>query len=248
MLLLDNPKKIFGLLKNNLVGIQAGSSANFILENTMKKFGIALLVVLTGCVTIDDGGDGGGDGGGSADGSTGKSGVVSVRKVTDFTVKEKANFCEWVSAESAKAEGEFTCDDGSTGTISALSTAQCESELAKSPGCEASKLEACFEVLFGNPCDFENEACANLSACAEAAGNNGDTNPNNSNPNNMTPTKKKTGETCKVNDECETGCIIGADDVLGYCTNTCEDFSDCPDFWDCAQVGNATGKFCLQGE
>lgn len=156
----------------------------------MKKLGIAVLVVLTGCVTIND--DGGGDGG--SDDSTGKSGVVSKRKVTDFTPTEKTTFCEWVSAESTKAAGEYECEGGVEIEITSFSAAQCESELAKSPGCEASKLEACFEVLFGNPCDFENPACANLSACAQDAGNNGDA--NNGDANNGGANNGSTDEFC----------------------------------------------------
>jgi hypothetical protein len=32
----------------------------------------------------------------------------------------------------------------------------------------------------------------------------------------------------------------------GYCSNVCNDFTDCPTFWTCDKVGNATSKYCIQ--
>ncbi len=58
------------------------------------------------------------------------------------------------------------------------------------------------------------------------------------------------GEKCRVgggNEDCAHGvCVIKSDDdVFGYCTDVCDSFSDCPSFWECAELGNANGKFCL---
>jgi len=55
------------------------------------------------------------------------------------------------------------------------------------------------------------------------------------------------GQTCQFSDECDDLCILASGDDYGYCTITCDDFTDCPDFWQCKQaVQNASGKYCIE--
>ena len=54
------------------------------------------------------------------------------------------------------------------------------------------------------------------------------------------------GATCKHNSDCASNsCYVGYGE-LGYCTKMCDDFSDCPSFWECDHVGNAPQKICKQ--
>ena len=61
-------------------------------------------------------------------------------------------------------------------------------------------------------------------------------------------TKKKVGELCQgVNDCAGTSCLVRVQgDVSGYCSKQCNSFSECPTFWDCAEISNGAGKRCIQ--
>lgn len=57
------------------------------------------------------------------------------------------------------------------------------------------------------------------------------------------------GDTCQGPEDCEYGaCLVSSDggDVAGYCSSTCESFTDCPTFWSCGELNNASGTYCLQ--
>jgi hypothetical protein len=62
-----------------------------------------------------------------------------------------------------------------------------------------------------------------------------------------------TGETCSENSDClNNTCLLGFDEngnqtAFGYCTKRCDGFADCPTFWDCVEVGNAIGTYCVEG-
>ena len=55
------------------------------------------------------------------------------------------------------------------------------------------------------------------------------------------------GDTCTDNSECNDVCVFAGDADFGICTTRCESFADCPDFWDCGPVGNASGDYCVPG-
>jgi threonine dehydrogenase-like Zn-dependent dehydrogenase len=93
--------------------------------------------------------------------------------------------------------------------------------------------------------------------------NNNDDNNNDDNHNNDPPPPPSEGEgegednddtgaTCSENSDCDNNtCLKGVDEDgnftdFGYCTKPCESFADCPTFWDCTDVGNAVGTFCVQ--
>jgi hypothetical protein len=55
------------------------------------------------------------------------------------------------------------------------------------------------------------------------------------------------GNQCQNNSDCvHNSCLVATGADFGYCTNTCMDFTDCPTFWSCTEVGNATSKYCVQ--
>jgi hypothetical protein len=56
------------------------------------------------------------------------------------------------------------------------------------------------------------------------------------------------GSRCEANDECifATCLFANPDDRSGYCTRECDDFSDCPAFWDCSEIASGAGKRCVQ--
>jgi hypothetical protein len=59
---------------------------------------------------------------------------------------------------------------------------------------------------------------------------------------------KRVGETCENNSDCAGGaCLVrNTGDVAGYCSKRCESFSDCPTFWDCSEINNGAGTYCVQ--
>ena len=63
--------------------------------------------------------------------------------------------------------------------------------------------------------------------------------------------RKGYGATCQRNDECVSergGCYKGYGGEVGYCTSSCDDDFQCPDFWECQRPAglNTPSKICLQ--
>ena len=53
------------------------------------------------------------------------------------------------------------------------------------------------------------------------------------------------GDQCFSDDDCSTPiCLFAGDVDYGFCSIPCEDVFDCPDFWDCVEVENATLLYC----
>ncbi len=62
-----------------------------------------------------------------------------------------------------------------------------------------------------------------------------------------TSTGSPLGGECQADPDCESQiCLFKGDATFGYCSKTCEDWTECPDFWDCGSVGNASGTYCIQ--
>jgi hypothetical protein len=40
-------------------------------------------------------------------------------------------------------------------------------------------------------------------------------------------------------------CLFAGNADYGFCSQLCDSFADCPSFWDCATVGNASGTYCV---
>ena len=61
-------------------------------------------------------------------------------------------------------------------------------------------------------------------------------------------TKKKVAAQCELNAECAGGaCLVrNQADVFGYRSKPCQSFGECPPFWDCENIQNASAKYCVQ--
>jgi hypothetical protein len=56
------------------------------------------------------------------------------------------------------------------------------------------------------------------------------------------------GDQCMQDGDCsDYACIFAGDVDYGFCSTVCESFSDCPSFWNCENVGNASAKYCVPG-
>ena len=58
----------------------------------------------------------------------------------------------------------------------------------------------------------------------------------------------KPGDPCMYAEDCAGKvCLFETDsmDDWGFCSQPCVDWTDCPDFWDCVDIGNASGKACV---
>ena len=60
---------------------------------------------------------------------------------------------------------------------------------------------------------------------------------------------KEIGQPCQYADECQGDvCLFTGGDDVGLCSQVCDDWSDCPDFWDCVEVDNTAFKACFPGD
>lgn len=136
------------------------------------------------------------------------------------------------------------------------------------PGNECSSGEDCANVVCScneGPVNFtgcDNGYCATSAACPTVcedwggmAGNpdpgpgpDPDPDPTPDPTPDPGPSLKQTGDPCETNSQCEGGvCLVRDDgDILGYCSHKCDSFADCPSFWDCEELGNAAGTYCVQ--
>lgn len=81
-----------------------------------------------------------------------------------------------------------------------------------------------------------------VTACSGNTGNTSNTPDSGA----MMSTKSDVGKTCSKNRDCTDVCLFKGSADFGYCSKACESFTDCPTFWECNEVGNASGKYCIQ--
>lgn len=59
-------------------------------------------------------------------------------------------------------------------------------------------------------------------------------------------TLKATGAQCTTDGQCQgDACIFRGAAQFGFCSEVCDSWADCPAFWLCEKVGNATAKYCV---
>ena len=59
------------------------------------------------------------------------------------------------------------------------------------------------------------------------------------------PTGGDIGDECRSDDDCQSrACLFAPDAAFGFCSKVCDSWSDCPSFWECVEVGNATRTYC----
>lgn len=57
----------------------------------------------------------------------------------------------------------------------------------------------------------------------------------------------KVGSQCVKNADCPSNaCLFKQNASYGYCSKTCQSFTDCPTFWTCEAVQNGSSKYCTQ--
>lgn len=60
--------------------------------------------------------------------------------------------------------------------------------------------------------------------------------------------KGKTGDQCRTGTDCAGNmCLFrtGRNDATGFCSKVCMSFSECPTFWSCGSVNNASANYCI---
>ncbi len=57
----------------------------------------------------------------------------------------------------------------------------------------------------------------------------------------------KVGAQCVKNADCPSNaCLFKKNADYGYCSKTCQSFTECPTFWTCEAVQNGSSKYCTQ--
>lgn len=93
--------------------------------------------------------------------------------------------------------------------------------------------DMCFEE--GDP-----TSCKELSTPCGGGGNGGS---------GGSPSKGNVGDECEYDEDCKSDiCIFEGSAQFGFCSKTCMSFADCPAFWDCAEVDNASIDYCIPDE
>jgi hypothetical protein len=63
------------------------------------------------------------------------------------------------------------------------------------------------------------------------------------------PTGGAVGDQCTSDADCaDNACLFAGDVDYGFCSKVCESFADCPSFWECEPVGNASANYCVPSE
>lgn len=93
---------------------------------------------------------------------------------------------------------------------------------------------------FANP---DPSGCTHLSTPCGSSTSSGSSSGSSSSGD---PQKKDVGVQCKSDDECKSdACIFKPNTVVGICSQQCESWADCPSFWDCTDIGLASGTYCV---
>lgn len=190
---------------------------------------LSLVFAIAACGSDSNGGTGPGAGGTD---SSGKGGTDSSGKGGSDSGKGGSSS----SGKGGTSSGSFTgCINGNGFS--------CKSSAA---------LDACFDEGQCDECSPDDTACEGSGKGGSSSGKGGSDSGkggSSTGKGGSDSGKKETGTQCVENAECVgEACLKAGDADFGYCTNVCESFSDCPSFWDCEKVGNATSKYCVQGE
>ncbi len=190
--------------------------------NTPFSIWITLIVCcglsLWGCG--DEGGSGGGSGGSAGTGSSGTSGGGA----------SCASVCGVLSACPAALVDAASCPTICEQTMSA----SCRDCIADSNSCGAECMAACSAPGGGGMNNGGGGAGMNNGG-GGAGMNNGGGNQSGGG----------IGQGCTFNSDCASEICIGGGLQDGYCSQTCTDFTDCPEFWDCDNNPGGAGQACL---
>jgi hypothetical protein len=111
-------------------------------------------------------------------------------------------------------------------------------------------LDQCFNMFDPSQCMPDGAQCGTGPSGPSGSGPSG---PSGSGPSGTGPTGSTgsgtddLGNQCQQNSDCMYDACLFVDGAqFGYCSKTCMDFTECPTFWDCTMVGNASGLYCVQ--
>jgi hypothetical protein len=63
------------------------------------------------------------------------------------------------------------------------------------------------------------------------------------------PSGGAVGDQCTSDADCaDNACLFAGDVDYGFCSKVCDSFADCPSFWECEPVGNASANYCVPSE
>ena len=95
--------------------------------------------------------------------------------------------------------------------------------------------------------DTGGSSSGSTSSGASSSGGSSSSGSSSGSTSSSGATGGKTGDQCRGNGDCSSrSCLGKSGAAFGYCTNVCDSFADCPAFWDCTEVGNASAKYCVQ--
>jgi len=73
------------------------------------------------------------------------------------------------------------------------------------------------------------------------------TKPGSPGTSNPPPSGKPIGGECQSDSVCASEiCVRRGGASYGYCSIVCESFSDCPSFWNCEKLANASQTYCVK--
>lgn len=157
-------------------------------------------------------------------------------------------------SESASSSGDST-DSSSSG-----SSQETSQETSSNSCCLNGSYYACPDADSADTCflDFDPSGCsrdATMDAsCDDGVSSDGDQGSGSGSDGSGAgddDTAQSAGEEiggeCEYDEDCASEiCMYRSGARFGYCSKTCESFADCPSFWDCTEVGDAAGKYCVQ--
>ncbi|MEZ4375063.1 MAG: hypothetical protein R3B07_29900 [Polyangiaceae bacterium] len=192
---------------------------------------MGLSVALTACGSDSGGGNSGGNGGsgqgGSGQGGSGQGG----------------------SGQGGSGQGgsgntcQVLCDDGCPNIACFCNSGAVINSTYCDNGCCASEAVTCTDA-----CADEDGWGGGQGGSGQGGSGQGGSGQGGSGQGGSGQGGGDVGDSCRDDSECSTRlCLFdSAGSVVGYCTKPCGSFADCPTFWDCAEVSNGSGTYCVQ--
>jgi len=214
---------------------------NLINYSLRGAFALGLCCALAACGSDsgDDGGNGGSGQGGSGQGGSGQGG------------SGQGGSGQGGSGQGGSGQGgnggsgqcEFSCNDGCPNIVCECNNGSIINSTFCSNDCCAFQSVTCTDACH----DDGGWSGASGGNGGSGQGGNGGSGQGGSGQGGSGGGGNPVGGHCAGNEDCASRiCLFKGDADFGYCSQVCESFADCPSFWDCEEVGNASGTYCVQ--